>query len=48
LRLKVSFPDGSAFALRLLNTKTTTTGVVIATYQPDEPTARKSTDSATH
>jgi dihydrofolate reductase len=28
------FPDGSAFAaLRLLDTKTTTTGVVIATYQ---------------
>jgi dihydrofolate reductase len=30
------FADGSAFAaLRLLHTKTTTTGVVIATYQPD-------------
>jgi dihydrofolate reductase len=29
------FPDGGSFsALRLVNTKTTTTGVVIATYQP--------------
>ena len=29
------FPDGGAFAaLRLVDTKTTTTGVVIATYQP--------------
>jgi dihydrofolate reductase len=35
------FPDGGAFAaLRLVDTKTTTTGVVIATYQPAEPTAR--------
>jgi dihydrofolate reductase len=34
------FPDGSPFAaLRLVNTKTTTTGVVIATYRPAEPTA---------
>jgi dihydrofolate reductase len=33
------FPDGGAFAaLRLVDTKTTTTGVVIATYQPAEPT----------
>jgi len=29
------FPDGGAFAaLRLVNTRTTTTGIVIATYQP--------------
>ncbi len=36
------FPDGGAFtALRLVDTKTTTTGVVIATYQPVEPTAGK-------
>jgi dihydrofolate reductase len=34
------FPDGSSFAaLRLLDTVATTTGVVIATYQPSEPTA---------
>jgi dihydrofolate reductase len=34
------FADGSPFAaLRLIDTKTTTTGVVIATYQPAEPTA---------
>lgn len=34
------FPDGGAStALRLVDTKTTTTGVVIATYQPAEPTA---------
>lgn len=34
------FPDGGTFAaLRLVNTKTTTTGVVIATYQPDDPHA---------
>src|SRR3989441_3571568 len=32
------FPDGGAFAaLRLLGTKTTTNGVVIATYQPASP-----------
>jgi dihydrofolate reductase len=38
------FTDGGAFAvLRLVDTKTTTTGVVIATYQPTEPTAGKST-----
>src|SRR5205085_2369649 len=42
------FPDGGAFAaLRLVDTKTTTTGVVIATYQPDEPTARKTSGAAT-
>ncbi len=36
------FTDGGAFAaLRLVDTKTTTTGVVIATYQPAEPTAGK-------
>ena len=35
------FTDGGSFAaLRLLNTKTTSTGVMIATYLPDEPTAR--------
>ncbi|MFI5273071.1 MAG: dihydrofolate reductase family protein [Ktedonobacterales bacterium] len=34
------FPQDGAFAaLRLLETKTTTTGVVIAIYQPAEPTA---------
>jgi dihydrofolate reductase len=34
------FPDGGSFAaLRLVDTKTTTTGVVIATYHPAEPTA---------
>jgi dihydrofolate reductase len=34
------FPDGGPSAdLRLVDTKTTTTGVVIATYQPGEPTA---------
>jgi len=42
------FPDGGAFAaLRLVATSTTNNGVVIATYQPAEPTARKTTDSAT-
>lgn len=36
------FPDDGVFAaLRLVGTKTTNNGVVIATYQPDEPTARK-------
>jgi dihydrofolate reductase len=36
------FPDGSPFvALRLADTKTTTTGVVIATYQLAEPTSGK-------
>ncbi len=34
------FPDGASFrALRLVTTKTTTTGVVIATYQPAESEA---------
>jgi dihydrofolate reductase len=34
------FPHGGASTgLRLVDTKTTTTGVVIATYQPAEPTA---------
>lgn len=38
------FTDGGSFAaLRLVNTKTTTSGVVIATYQPAEPTAGKTT-----
>jgi dihydrofolate reductase len=36
------FPDGSLFAtLQLVDTKTTTTGVVIAAYRPTEPTAWK-------
>jgi len=36
------FPDGIPFAaLRLVDTKTTTTGVVIATYRPAEATAGK-------
>jgi dihydrofolate reductase len=39
--------DGAFAALRLVDTRTTTTGVVIATYQPAEPTARKTTDAAT-
>ena len=35
------FTDGGSFAaLRLFNIKTTSTGVMIATYLPDEPTAR--------
>jgi dihydrofolate reductase len=35
------FTDGGSSAdLRLVDSKTTTTGVVIATYQPIEPTAR--------
>jgi dihydrofolate reductase len=35
------FPDGGAFAaLQLVETKPTTTGVVIARYQPTRPTAR--------
>ena len=37
------FPEGVFASLRLVDTKTTTTGVVIATYQPAEPTARKTT-----
>lgn len=40
------FPEGGAVALRLVGTKTTTTGVVIATYQPAEPLARKTTKEA--
>jgi dihydrofolate reductase len=36
------FPDGGSFAaLRLVDSKTTTTGVVIATYAPAETTAEK-------
>ncbi len=36
------FPDGGTFAaLRLVNTKTTNSGVVIATYEPAEPVAGK-------
>jgi len=43
------FTDGGAFAaLRLVDTKTTDNGIVIVTYQPAEPTARKTTDAATH
>jgi dihydrofolate reductase len=35
------FTDGGAFAaLRLVDTKTSTTGVVIATYQPTEPSEK--------
>jgi dihydrofolate reductase len=38
------FTDGGAFAaLRLVSAKTTNNGVVIATYQPAGPTARKTT-----
>jgi dihydrofolate reductase len=38
------FTDGSAFAaLRLVDTVTTTTGVIIATYQPAESAAGKTT-----
>jgi dihydrofolate reductase len=41
------FADGSAFAaLHLVDTKTTTTGVVIATYQPVEPMAGKTSTFA--
>src|SRR6266568_2370604 len=43
------FADGGeAAALRLVATSTTTTGVVIATYLPAIPEARKSTNAATH
>jgi len=36
------FPDGSPFTkLQLVDTKTTTTGVVIATYQPAKPMIEK-------
>jgi dihydrofolate reductase len=42
------FPDGGAFAaLRLVDARTTTTGVVIATYQSAIPSARKTTEAAT-
>ena len=35
------FPDGGAYAaLKLVETKTTTTGVVIAIYRPDEPAGK--------
>ena len=38
------FTVGEAFAaLRLVDSKTTTTGVVIATYRPAEPTVGKNT-----
>jgi dihydrofolate reductase len=38
------FPDGGAFAaLQLVDAKPTTTGVLIATYQPAEPTVGKTT-----
>ena len=38
------FPDGGSFAaLRLVDTVTTTTGVVIATYQQADPTTGKTT-----
>ncbi len=37
------FPDGASAALRLVDSVTTTTGVVIATYQPAEPTAGQTT-----
>ena len=40
------FAEGGSFAaLRLVETKTTTTGVVIATYQPAEPAAGKAAAS---
>jgi dihydrofolate reductase len=43
------FPDGGApAALRLVSIKTITNGVVIATYQPAIPSARKTTEAATH
>ena len=38
------FPDGGPFAaLRLVDTKPTTTGVLVATYRPAEPTAGTTT-----
>ena len=41
------FPDGSAFAaLRLVAAKPTSTGVVVATYQPAEPLAQKAATNA--
>lgn len=43
------FADGVPFAtLRLIDTKTTSTGVVIATYHPAEPMAREIAGEATH
>lgn len=42
------FPEGGAATmLRLVKTSTTTTGVVIVTYQPAEPVSRRNTDTAT-
>ena len=42
------FPDDGTFAtLRLLGARTTTTGVVIATYQPAEPLERSTLEEAT-
>jgi dihydrofolate reductase len=40
------FPDGAFAALRLVDTVTTTTGVVIATYQPDGSNAQEAADAA--
>jgi dihydrofolate reductase len=41
------FTDGGAFGtLRLVDTKTTTTGVVIATYEPAKPSAAKTAKAA--
>jgi dihydrofolate reductase len=37
------FPEGALTALRLADSVTTTTGVIIATYQPAEPAAAKTT-----
>ena len=43
------FPDGGeAAALQLVATSTTNNGVVIATYQPASPEARKTIEVATH
>jgi dihydrofolate reductase len=42
------FPDGAFAALRLLDTVTTTTGVVIATYRPAEPTGGRPPSSGTN
>ena len=35
------FPDGAFAALRLVDSLTTTTGVIIATYRPAEPATAK-------
>ena len=41
------FTDGGAFArLRLVDAKTTTTGVVIATYQPAQPMGEQASSVA--